>query len=476
MAYTDDYIDPSKRATEHLNDALEKGASDEEHLVVLDEKLREYKQPEVEGAVSLRPEALETPAPKPAPTINVNEARKEDQILPASSDRQTIRLLLLTKDISVMHEGSPAHKRIADLRSMFLEIHVIVLNLEGKEDEPQVVRLFENVWLYPTLSSSWWMMGYDAYKLAHAQLVFSGGFRADVIVAEDPFESGIVGWMLREKFDRPFQLHIYEDFFDNAFIDTQEHPTFYEWSVRYLLKRVQSVRTKTEFQKQAVVREYPDLEPGTDVLPNYYNLEGWRDFAPAADLHAQYPRFKFIMLHISSMRQISHTQDVIAGAAPILKRYPTIGLVIVGAGPLRSALEKQTLALGLGNQIEFMPMPAEALSLMKTANVFIHLSEDGGEDELILQASVVRLPLIANAEGLAGTLFKDGESARLCAPSDTACIADSINMYLNENQDRARYALNASEIVFERIEQDYGAYLKAYKGSIERCVAESGEL
>jgi glycosyltransferase involved in cell wall biosynthesis len=145
---------------------------------------------------------------------------------------------------------------------------------------------------------------------------------------------------------------------------------------------------------------------------------------------------------------------------------------MVGNGPLRSHLEHQAIALGIQKQVEFESMPTEIISHMKSANILIHLSEDGGEDDLLIEAAVAKLPIIANAFGLAGKLFVDGESACLCSFDDIECVSDNINRYLNENQDRARYALNASTTVFERIEQDYGAYLVAYNQSIERCLAK----
>ena len=147
---------------------------------------------------------------------------------------------------------------------------------------------------------------------------------------------------------------------------------------------------------------------------------------------------------------------------------------MVGSGPLRALLEKTAITLEVQNQVEFEPMPREVLSHMKTANLFIHLSENSEEDNFLLEAAVAKIPIVANIEGLGGKLFVDGESAALCDIRNTVCIADGINRYLSRNQDRASFALNASDIVFERIEQDYAAYVRAYGQSIERSiVAES---
>ena len=470
-------FDPSKQESDKLNAALSSGPTTEEDLVIVDEKLRDKVLQEA-AAEAHSPAPLTTPlsdTPQVDEAVNgaaiaIEDARKEAPILNTGFEREKVRLLLITKDATIIQEGSVSYRRVTDLRKMFLEIHIILLNYKEDDREAPVLRLFDNVWLYTTNSSSWWKLSYDAYHLAEAQLVFSGGFRADVIVAEDLFEAGLAGWFLSEKYGRPLQLHLYEDFYDPAFIDMQDHPILYGWSVRYLLERVESVRTKTEFQRHAVIIENADLESRTELLPSYYNLEAWRDFVPTFNLREKYPQFKFIILHVSSMRANSHSKEALFGAAKLLRRYPTIGLIMVGNGPLRPMLERHAIALGLQKQIEFEPTPPEVLSYMKSAHILLHLSEDGSEDEVILEAAVAKLPMIANVSGLAGKLFIDGESACLCAPNDVACVADNINRYLNENQDRSRFALNASEIVFERIEQDYSAYLESYRSSIERCI------
>lgn len=456
--------DVSVRSKEQLNEILNEDSEPGEDFVVLNEKIREK--------VALRNKAKSEAAasPESVETITVSTARTGSQILESVTGRQRARIVLLTKDSSIMQEGSESYRRMTDLRTQFLEIHIVVLNLKTEDNAASIFRLYTNVWLYKTNSTAWWRMSYDAYMLARAQLIFSGGFRADIIIADDLFEAGLAGWFLSKKCKRPLQLHISEDFYEDSFINSHEYPTLYGWSVEYLLKRATSVRTKTEPQRQAVIFENKKLEGVTELLPNYYNLEAWKDFAPTNGLHEKYPQFKFIILTISSLRTSSHSMEVLLGCSQILRQYPTVGLVIVGSGPLRAQLEKTAIALGLQSQIEFEPMPAEVISYMKSANALVHLSEDSQEDNLILEAAVSKLPMVANISGLAGKLFVQGESAALCDIHDPKCIQESINNYLNRNQDRTIFAQAASEIVFDRIEQDYSVYVRAYAQSIERCM------
>jgi glycosyltransferase involved in cell wall biosynthesis len=459
---------PSEQAKSHLDSVLNESKETSGDGVILNDKLKERIEVLRTTQANSETEFATTIQEGVAP----NEARLEDKVLQASSDRQRARVLFFTRDSTVLDNTSQTFRRITDLRHTFAEVHVILLNDMQPIETSPVVRFFDTVWVYQTQSRSWWKRTFDARIIAEEQLVFSGGFRADIVVAEDPFESGFAAARVASKHDCAFQLHVYEDFFDEEYLQTYEYPTLYTWISHYVIKKAVSIYTKTEAQRIATIDINKKLEHNAHILPNYYNLTAWRDFAPVFNLHERYPRFKFIVLHISSMRNQSHSYEVLLGVSPLLRRYPTVGLVVVGNGPLRTQLEKQAIALGLQNQIEFEPMPAEVISHLKTANVLIHISEDGTEDEIILSAAAVKVPLIVNKESIATTLFKDKESARLCDPTDIGCITESVNMYLNDNRTRVEFALRAQDIVFERVEQDYGGYLQAYTEAIEHSLAE----
>ena len=302
----------ANQSAEQLNQVLEGGVLPEEDFVIVDEKLRARVSEENEDLlVEEEEEEEEEVLP---PSLRASIARTESKVLDTESVRSGTRLLIFSKDLSFMQEGSESSNRIADLRTEFLEIHIVVLCLQGADEKAPAQRLHDNVWLYATYSSSWWMLSYDAYTLAHEQLMFGGVFRADIIVAEDLFESGLAGWFLSKKYERPLQIHISEDFFDSGFIESQDHPTLYEWSVSYLLKHASSIRTKTETQRQAVIFKKNTLESVTEVLPKYYNLSAWKNFVPTYDLHKVYPQFNFIMLHVSCMKTSSHAMEVLLGA------------------------------------------------------------------------------------------------------------------------------------------------------------------
>lgn len=465
-------LDPSKRATSHLNSALDSDSEIPEDLVIVNEKIASLVSEKAQAKIQKSaPDEMVIPVDA-VPQVKLKEARQEASVLPPVNERRPARILVLTKDLSILDEGSSAYTRVTDLRKRFFEIHIVMLNRTAFSGELSITRLFDNVWMYPVNAPSDWRLTYDAYKVIKEQLVFSGGFRADIIIAEDVSESGLVGWYVSKKYERPFELHIHEDFFDPAYVAAKKYSFLYEWCASFVLEHVKHVRTKTEFQREAVLFSRPELEATTECLPQFYNLNAWKDFEPVINLHERYPDFKFILLTISSMHTSSHTTELLNGIAPILRQYSSLGLVILGNGPLRTDIEHQVIDLGIQDQVEFEPLPIEVLSYLKTANVFIHLSEERSDDTLLIQAGISKIPIIANNAGLGSTLFVHDESAYLCAHNDVSCIRESVNTLLSHNQDRMRIGYNAFETVLDRVDQNYQAYLEEYAESIERCVVQ----
>ena len=459
-------LDSSHKAKEHF-DALIGDGEVPEDMVILDEKIqaREVERESLQDEVY--PE--EATGVEDVPEIVAREARFEASVLETVSLRDSVRILIFSRNVALEQLGSLAQKRLLELSGLFAEIHVVILKEEVEETTP-TVRLADNVWLYSTESTSWWKMGFDAYRIANEQLVFAGGFRADIVIAEDPFESGAVAYFIAKKYERPFQVHVLEDIYESEFKERDPHNTWRLFIAKHVLKRADCVRTSSDYIHAKISAEYPDISPYVETLPLYYNLAVWRDMIPSMNLKERYPHFKFIILHISNMSARSHTEEVVSGVAPLIRMYPTIGLVIVGNGPYRGALEKQVITLGIQRQVEFEPVPDEVISHMKSANVLIHLSEDPAEDGVVLEAASVKLPMIASTANIAGTLLKDSESAFLCDGANTACVSQRLKAFLNDNLSRTRFAMNAQEAVFERIEQDYTAYLAAYRSSVERCI------
>lgn len=454
-------IDLQSRTAEDLNKAIEKPELGED-IVIVNEKLKELQEQKIAAEQQVAEEKKES-------VVTVPEALNATRVLEQHSSRGEVRLLIITKDRSVLVEGSASQTHIFELSSMFAEIHVVIIT-DKRDGLIKNSRLTDNVWFYPTDSRYWWKAPYDAYRIANEQLNFAQGFRPDIVIAEDPFESGVAAYFLADRHKRPLQLHITEDFYESDFVDRAPHNGWRLFMARFVLGRVDCVRTGSESVRETIVKHNPDLTPFTEILPVYYDLESWKTATPTFSLTDRYPQFRFVLLHISKMEPESHTDRVITGAMRTLTRYPAIGLVIVGDGPERENLLKQVETFGIQKQVVFEPPTTDIVSYLKTADLLLHMSEDPEEEVTIIQAAAAGIPMVLGANGLGRELFEDGESAYICPNDSSPCISEKINTFLNGSSLRSVLSQNAENVVFGRIEQDYQTFVRAYRGSIERCL------
>jgi len=459
-------LDPSKRAADDISDASDK-VSNVEGVIVVDEKLQEVQADRAaEEAHAARAAEIATVA---------TEERAAAPVVEYTSSRNQARLLVITTDVTVHEDSSGARTWLLDLERIFAEVHVIVLSttaLPSGETE----RISDAVWLYPVYSRFWWKMSFNAVRVARKELSFGDGFRPDIVIADDPFESGLAGRKIARIYKRSFQVHVRDDYFDTAFKKKNKQN---KWRVRIahrVMKQVTCVRTSSEYLRKRVVERYKLREAQVEVLPVYYDMPAWKQSAISVDVQEKYPQFKFTLLHISTMNPLSYTAAVIDGLYYILRQYSTIGLVIVGDGPDKTELEKRVAGYGLQDRIIFeSAKDVDTLSYIKTSQVVIHTSEETTQDKIILQAAAAEVPIVCGNYGLASQLFIDEESVLMCPVDSPPCFGEKVNRLLNDNRLRHVLTMNARSEVEDRIEQDYSTYMNAYRSSIERCLVSLSE-
>ncbi|MCR4285862.1 MAG: glycosyltransferase [Candidatus Kaiserbacteria bacterium] len=386
-----------------------------------------------------------------------------------------LRLLFITKDASVIDSESTSYHRITDLREKFSEIHIVLIQSVMRGGKKHPLRPFNNVWLYPTNARSLIGSVFEAYAFVKAQLLFGGNFRADVIVADDTHEAGMLGWFLSERFHRPLQLQMRSDFFTHTSDEQKKFSLFYEMSTDFLFSRVKNICVATDEERDVLVHEYDCEENTVEVLPSEHVLNFQGVHGSVCDLHERYPQFKSILLYIPQERKGEQTALVLQELSKILRGHREAGLVVLSDGPERLMLERLVISLGVQRQVAFEVRSLHTASYVRTADMLIHFSHDAEESEPLFIAGMARTPIITDAVGVGGRLFRNGESAYLCRPEDGACLTMAIDACLKKDDTLSALIERAHEIVQEYFKNDYSGYLEACAKSINTCaVLDSG--
>lgn len=146
------------------------------------------------------------------------------------------------------------------------------------------------------------------------------------------------------------------------------------------------------------------------------------------------------IVYFGGLRRHKNIDVLIRAIKLLTKEFPAINAVIIGDGPMRSALEDLTRELSLENNIHFLGAvnsADEMMSLVKSSKVFVHPStKEGGGSITLLEASACGIPTIAvkHPLGIDGRLITEGVNGFWVDRLEPEAIAQKIKPILADGE------------------------------------------
>jgi glycosyltransferase involved in cell wall biosynthesis len=129
-------------------------------------------------------------------------------------------------------------------------------------------------------------------------------------------------------------------------------------------------------------------------------------------------------------------------AAQIHQRLPDVEFLLVGDGPLRPELERQAVALGLGDHLVFLGVRDDIPAVLASLDVAVLTSDSESLSNAILEAMAARLPVVAYNVGGNAELVND-QRGFLVNASNESGFANAIQHLLSDAELRKRQGENA---------------------------------
>lgn len=139
-----------------------------------------------------------------------------------------------------------------------------------------------------------------------------------------------------------------------------------------------------------------------------------------------------------------------------------VRLFLVGDGPLRSALEAKSRALGIAPLVSFLGTRGDVSALLRAFDLFVLPSRIEGLGITLLEAMAAGLGVVASAVGGIPEIV-DGETGRLVPPDDAGALAGAMGWMLDHPAECAamggrgrarvesRFSLEAMVAGYERV-------------------------
>lgn len=227
--------------------------------------------------------------------VSVEQALAAPRIAKNDQGRTALRVLFISQDESLLNPETQSLDGYLRLKDLFEEVHILILR-EGIHSANPILRLDDTVWIYTATAKHWFSTPKAGVKLATEQLSFAAGFRPDLIVARDPFESAIAAAALGKQFGRPTQLHILEDYQNETFLKKNRHNRWRRFLPRFTIPDFKSVRTATDGIAESIRKRY-DIED-LSVLPRYQDYQKLLATKNTINLAEKYAPLIFFIVYV----------------------------------------------------------------------------------------------------------------------------------------------------------------------------------
>lgn len=306
---------------------------------------------------------------------------------------------MISTDRKVFEEDSDVRRRFSLYGSLVDELHIIVFAKKSLLFKPE--KISQNVFLYPTNSPSALRYVHDAIKIGDTIS------DADLVTAQDPFETGVAGVALVRKFNARLEVQLHTDFLSPYFKKRNIKNIFRVSIGKKVLKKADCIRVVSNRIKASIEKEIPHVRAVPTVLPIFIDIEKIRNTPIDINLHKKYPQFEHITLMVSRLEKEKDVKRVLNAFSKIIGNYPKAGLVVVGEGSERKALGSAVKRLTLAQNVVFEGWQSDVASYYKSADLFLNSSLYEGYGRTLVEAMAAGTPVLSTDVGVATEIGAD---------------------------------------------------------------------
>jgi len=311
---------------------------------------------------------------------------------------------MISTDRKLFEEGSAVRERSKKYADALGELTIIVfakehLNFTEVSDGALTI--------VPTNSRSNLAYIFDAIRIGK-------GLSADVVSAQDPFETGFVGARIAKALDAKLQIQIHTDFLSNEFKALSPLNRLRVAIAGQTLRRADCIRVVSQKIADSLVRY--KLTCAVSVLPIFVDVERIKNMPASNVLREQYPKCKRIILMASRLEPEKDIERAIRVFSKVVESRDDVGLVVVGEGSERERLKAIAEGYGISHQVVFEPWTNDLVPYYKSTDLFLVTSKFEGYGMSIVEALAAGTPVLSTDVGVAretgATIFSTDEELK----------------------------------------------------------------
>ncbi len=278
-----------------------------------------------------------------------------------------------------------------------------------------------------SVPASRWGFIVRGYQAALATALRAG---SQVVTCQDPFSTGLVGYLLKRRLGIGLNLQINGDVIDNPYFLGEHwlYPAFNRLA-RWLIPRADTLRVSTTAERRKLIEQW-GLAP--ERIWNVPFLVDFRRFLAAQPGTTRQwlgvPSDAPLVLFLGRLAKAKDLGVLLRAVPGVLARHPQAVFVLAGAGPEEPKLRRLAQELGIEASLRFpgrVPN-ADVPSLYAAADLFVLSSHYEGTSMVTLEAAASALPIVSTDVTGALDAVIDGETGFLVPKRDSRALAEAL--------------------------------------------------
>lgn len=382
------------------------------------------------------------------------------------NSQKKYHLIALGTDGHVLNPRSFLQEKVLAYGKDFASAHILCPAISGYTE----IERYDTITFYPILGSR---------ALFTFRAFFAGRkvIRANpgpwIVSSDNPFELGLVSWILAKLSGASLYLQIHTDFLSPYFRRGSWKERIRYMLALFLVPRARCLRVVSVRVKNSISRNFGIPENNIQVFPIQTEI--------AAFLKNHKPTEPIFRSDHSSLRMVSvgrfmdkekNFSMLIKIMPDVLKEVPRALLTLVGNGPDESYYRALIQARQLEKYVIIEPWRDDLPHFLRQFNLFVLPSNYEGWGRVIIEAMAAELPIVMTDVGVAGEVVKNGISGTVVPVADARAITDAI-VAIHRNPDIAKKFIAAGlEIIAKLGSQTNSDYLLKYRKSLRLCIEQ----
>ena len=391
----------------------------------------------------------------------------------------TTRLLALGIDERVFEEDSLLRKNALQYGKRFLSAHILC-----RSGAPRSAEHIGNTVFHPVFVRAPFLFPLFAFFAGLRIIREDRG--AWIISSDNPFEIGLVSWMLARLARGKLFLQIHTDVLSPQFRRASWKERVRFWCAKFVIPRAGYLRAVSERIRRSLVESGLAESHSIAVLPVATDIERFSSAVRDASCDEFLNQYSFRMIAVGRLVDKEKNFSMLIGAMKeFVKIFPAAFLAIVGHGPDRNrydALIRQNrlennVMIGDEHEMEFRvcrgvrdPMHAREAakddflpSFYKSFDLCVISSNYEGWNRVAVEAMAAGLPVLMTDVGLAGEVVRSGENGVVVPVGDMRRLLEEFIRLIRNREDLSGFARGAERTIRSFPKKSRESYMKEYE-------------